>query len=111
MPRTPQEAAANARAGKIRAAAAGKFPGGTAPYGYRPGGGGELIANRQEQSVAWLIGHLRGLGWSLSRIGAHLEGIGIAPRSGTSWAVATLHRIALRERDAAGHAERLTDTG
>lgn len=109
---TPQEAAANARAAKVRAAAAGKFVGGTAPYGYRPGGRGNgLVMNRQEQSVAWLIGHLRGLGWTLARISAHLHELGIPPRSGSTWSVATLHRIALREREAAGHAERLTDTG
>jgi hypothetical protein len=80
-----------------------------APYGYRVESRRELVQVPAEQSVLWLIAHLRRRGWALQRIADQLEEFGIRTRAGLPFSRQGLHLILRREGIAAG--EELEDAG
>lgn len=85
------------------ARASGRRVGGNAPYGWRTERG-RLVQVAEEQHVRWLILHMAGQGWSVSRIGDQLAALHITTRNGQAWSPKTLRGILTR-------AQELADTG
>lgn len=78
---------------------------GVAPYGWRRSRHGELVEDRHEQHVRWLILHMHRQGYPLTRIAGELLALNLATRDGgQNWPKTTLHRVIVT-------AARLEDTG
>jgi hypothetical protein len=78
--------------------------GGIAPYGWR-WERGQLVEDRHEQHVRWLILHMHRQGYALARIAGELAALNLFTREGGQcWPRTNLHRIV-------STAERLEDTG